>query len=88
MIRVAKPTWEPVTSSLLKRSILGPILFNIFISDLDGVEYNLQPKLASLLITQNWEEWQIHQRVLQLFRGSSASWRNGLIGTSHNSVKC
>lgn len=41
MIRVAKPTWEPVTSSLLKRSILGPILFNIFISDLDGVEYNL-----------------------------------------------
>ena len=42
MISSIKSNWRPVTSGVLQRQIPGPILFQVFISDLDDrTECNL-----------------------------------------------
>lgn len=42
---------------------------------------------ASLLMTQNWEEWLMHERVVLPSRETSTGWRCGLTRISRSSTR-
>lgn len=79
-----KSSWKPATSDVPTECILGQMLSNLFITD---VENGSECIFGNWQMIQNSEEWLIHQVRVPAFRGTMTGCRNGITVTSRSSTK-
>ena len=82
-----KSEWEPVASSVIQGSVLGPTLFKIFIDDIDAETEVLSSKFAddmkSAQVVRTEEDRDKYEREGQKFEKWAETW-----GMQFNADKC